>query len=100
AVVAPLVLQRYAVPQRVSRDVERISVRAKLVAQHVARVTRIRPDLEKRRHRADKLMMVADQCSAPKVLLVIHAHCAIRLAERSEIMKLDLGALDRKRLRF
>ena len=41
-----------------------------------------------------------NDCAPPKVLLAIHANRAFGLAERCEIVKLDLRALDRERLRL
>src|SRR5262249_7826969 len=60
----------------------------------------VRADLEKRRQRAYKLQMIAKDRPAPLILLGVDPKIALGLPERSEVVKLHLGALDGKRLRF
>src|SRR3974377_1943275 len=60
----------------------------------------VRPDFEKRRERADELHVLAKQRAAVHVLPGVVGDDAAGLAERGEVVELDLGALDGERLRF
>ena len=96
----PGVLQRAAVTQGISRKIKCEAFGAEFVGQHVARMARIGANLEEGRHRADEFQMIADHRAAADVFLGVDAQIALRLAERREVVKFHLGALDGQRLRF
>ena len=52
------------------------------------------PDLDEGRHGADEGGVLVEQSAAPDVLFEVDALSAGGLAERGEIMKFHLGALD------
>ena len=93
-------MQRAAVPQRIGGKIQRESVGAEFVRQHVARMARVRADFEKRRHGADEVEMIANHRAAARVLFGVNPQVALRLAQGREVVKLHLRAFDRKWLRF
>jgi hypothetical protein len=96
---APTIHQADAVSQGVGRYIQREPVRSKIVRQQITGMPRVRADFEERRHLADELPMFADDRRAALVFLSINLGRALRFPQRGEIVKLDFGALHRKRLR-
>src|ERR1041385_649449 len=60
----------------------------------------VRANFEERAQFANKLKMFADERGSMNVLVGIVRHRPVGLAERCKIVKFDLGAFNRERLRW
>ena len=84
--------------QGIGGEIEREALARELVGQHVTGVPGVGADLQEGRQVPDELAMGLNDSGAPRVPVEVVGDGAIRIAQRCEVVKLHLGALDGERL--